>query len=503
MNNLIEYLENIVHRFPDKPAYVDEQKSITFGQLLLQGKNIATQILICVKEKINQPIAILMDKSADMIQAYLSVTYSANFYTPLDTTSPVSRLKKIVDVLNPTAILVSDKYVKKAQDIGFSSEKILIYEKVILEAYDELMIKHALDRKLDTDPIYTLFTSGSTGTPKGVTICHRSVIDYIEWVCETFSISENDVFGNQAPLYFDNSILDIYSTLKTGATMCLIPEKLFMFPIKLIEYLNQKRINTIFWVPSALIYVANSGVFNKMKPEHLKKVLFCGEVMPNKQLNIWRKALPEALYANLYGPTEITDACTFFIVDRPMEDNEPLPIGIPCRNTDILVLNDKNELVIGEEKGELCVRGSSLALGYYNNPEKTASSFVQNPLNSHYPELIYRTGDIVKYNENRELIYLCRKDFQIKHMGHRIEIGEIETAVLSLPDVQNGCIIYDDAEDKIVLFYQAIQNIDRDILTALRRLLPKYMLPNRLVQKEKLPMNRNGKIDRVLLKGML
>ena len=149
--------------------------------------------------------------------------------------------------------------------------------------------------------------------------------------------------------------------------------------------------------------------------------------MPNKQLNIWRKALPEALYANLYGPTEITDACTFFIVDRPMEDNEPLPIGIPCRNTDILVLNDKNELVIGEEKGELCVRGSSLALGYYNNPEKTASSFVQNPLNSHYPELIYRTGDIVKYNENRELIYLCRKDFQIKHMGHRIEIGEIET----------------------------------------------------------------------------
>ena len=268
--------------------------------------------------------------------------------------------------------------------------------------------------------------------------------------------------------------------------------------------MNDNKINTIFWVPSALIYVANSGILEEQLPEYIKRILFCGEVMPNKQLNQWRRKLPNVLYANLYGPTEITDACTYFIVDRPMEDDEPLPIGIPCANTDILVLNDKNEIVSQEgECGELCVRGSSLALGYYNNPEKTSAAFVQNPLNHAYPELIYRTGDIVKYNDRHELIYLSRKDFQIKHMGHRIEIGEIETAVLSLDGVENGCIIYDDQHEKIVLFYQASEVIDKQIMTGLRKLLPKYMLPNQLIQQSSLPMNRNGKIDRVELKGRL
>lgn len=336
-----------------------------------------------------------------------------------------------------------------------------------------------------------------------MTICHRSVVDYIDWACETFGFSNETRFGSQAPFYFDNSILDIYCTLKAGACLMIIPEKLFIFPIKLIEYLNEKEINAIFWVPSALIHVANSGVFEKLLPRYLQKVLFCGEVMPNRQLNVWRRALGDILFANLYGPTEITDACAYFIVDREMSDDEPLPIGRACDNTDILVLGEDLKPVAPGKTGELCVRGSSLSHGYYNNPEKTGEAFIQNPLNSHYPEPIYRTGDLVKYNERGELIYLCRKDFQIKHMGHRIEIGEIETAVMALPGVDNGCIVYDEAGNRIVLFYQSRILGDAEILAGLRGLLPKYMLPNRLVRMNEMPLNPNGKIDRVRLKNSL
>lgn len=501
--NILSYLENSAKAFPQKIAFADDETEITFSGLKNAAMAIASRILELTNSERNVPVVVLLKKSVNCITAFMGITYAADFYTPLDSTSPQARLLKIKDTLRPRLIITTKGLLPAAQSLGFCEEQIILIEDAVSHSIDSGKIEAALSGKIDTDPLYILFTSGSTGTPKGVTICHRSVIDYIEWVCDTFHFDENTRFGNQAPFYFDNSILDIYSTLKTGATTYIIPEKLFIFPVKLIEYLNEKKINTIFWVPSALIYVANSKILSKQVPQHLTKILFCGEVMPNKQLNIWRRALPDALYANLYGPTEITDVCAYYIIDREMSDDEPLPIGFPCANTDIIVLNEKNEAVKGSEIGELCVRGTSLSLGYYNNPEKTRDAFVQNPLNPYYPELIYRTGDLVKYNERHELIYLCRRDFQIKHMGHRIEIGEIETAALSLPNMENGCIVYDEQANKIVLFYQSETLNDAAVLVGMRDLLPKYMLPNRLIKLDRMPMNANGKIDRVTLKESL
>jgi acyl-coenzyme A synthetase/AMP-(fatty) acid ligase len=222
--------------------------------------------------------------------------------------------------------------------------------------------------------------------------------------------------------------------------------------------------------------------------------------MPNKQLNYWRTYYPQALFVNLYGPTEITVDCTYYIVDRSFQDHEPLPIGVPCRNTDVLVLNDEDRPVVSGETGELCVRGSSLALGYWNDPEKTGKVFVQNPLQNNYPERIYRTGDLVYYNGQGEIMFLGRKDNQIKHMGHRIELGDIETAAQSLAQVDYACVVYDRSREEIVLFYQANHFLEpAELRRQLAQLLPRYMIPAKVKIMPELPFNANGKVDRTIL----
>lgn len=502
--NVTYWLDETAKRFPDKTAYADAKKEITFGELRRQARIIACELT--EKGLFKKPVAVFLEKGVDVLTSFMGAAYSCNFYSPIDVDMPGSRVNKILEVLEPAVVITTASLREVFSQYDYQGEFLLLEEVLPPDAEKgsdaarEAALEAARRKGIDTDLLYVLFTSGSTGVPKGVTINHRSVIDYIDWVTETFEITEQDSFGNQAPFYFDNSILDIYSTLKTGATTYIIPKNLFAQPVPLLEYLREKKINTIFWVPSALIVVAKLKAFRNVDlSDTLRRVLFCGEVMPNKQLNAWRKFLPDVQYANLYGPTEITDACTYYIVDREFADEEPLPIGIPMPNTDILVLNEKDEPVTGEEPGELCVRGTSLSMGYYKNPEKTREAFVQNPLNQAVPEQIYRTGDIVKYNEYGEIIYLSRKDFQIKHMGHRIELGEIETAVSSLEEITLCCCLYDEKHQKIVLFIE--EALDKAFINEkISHLVPEYMLPNKVIKVEKMPINANGKIDRVKLK---
>ncbi len=498
--NVTYWLDETADRLPEKTAFVDEHKKITFRELRMQAMALATRMI--EKGLFRKPVVVYLEKGVDVLVSFMGAAYSCNFYSPIDIDMPASRVNKILEVLQPSLVITTARLREAFAGYAYEGE-YLLFEDAVVSKVEEEMVNAARMRGIDTDFLYVLFTSGSTGIPKGVTINHRSVIDYIDWVTETFAITEEDSFGNQAPFYFDNSILDIYSTIKSGATTYIIPKNLFAQPVPLLEYLKEKRINTIFWVPSALIVVAKLKAFRNVDlSDTLRRVLFCGEVMPNKQLNTWRRFLPDVLYANLYGPTEITDACTYYIVDREFADDEPLPIGIPMANTDILVLNDRNEPVKGDEIGELCVRGTSLSMGYYNNSEKTREAFVQNPLNPCVPETIYRTGDLVKYNAHGEIIYLSRKDFQIKHMGHRIELGEIETAVSSLEEIALCCCLYDEKRQKIVLFLE--EPLERAYINEkISGLVPEYMLPGKVITLEKMPINANGKIDRVKLKELL
>ncbi len=498
--NVLEWLEKTSHLYPEKAALCDENEKLTYRQYHDLAVGLAD--IICTKNAgRKKPVVVYLEKSVKMLVSFMGIAYSGDFYSPIDVDMPEQRASKILEFLQPSLAITTRALEERFRKLNFTGE-VVFYEDIIPKAASG-QVSEALRGIIDTDLLYVLFTSGSTGVPKGVSISHKSVIDYTDWVTEEFEISPDDCFGNQAPFYFDNSILDIYSCMKTGATLYIIPQTLFFKPLKLLEYLSNNRINTIFWVPSAMIMISKLNALKSFDLSNvLKRVLFCGEVMPNKQLNVWRRYLPNTLFANLYGPTEITDACTFYIVDRPFADDEPLPIGKPMRNTEILVLNEKNELVTGDESGELCVRGVSLAKGYYNNPQKTAEAFVQNPLNTAYPEIIYRTGDIVKYNEYGELMYLSRKDFQIKHHGYRIELGEIETAVSSLPDVNECCCLYDEKRSRIVLLSD--RNFTPETLNQqLKPLIPEYMIPGKIVYMEKLPHNANGKIDRVKLKEFI
>lgn len=495
-----QYLRKAAEIYPDHPAIIDPKVTLTYIELLEEAEKIACYFQEAGLFK--KPIAVMMDKGAKMIAAFLGVALSGNYYTVIDTKMPTNRIEKILETFEPSFVFADEKNIKTAEKLN---RDYCIYESLVARSLDEeekSAVKAVEARIIDTDILYVLFTSGSTGIPKGVIITHRSVLDYTEWVAETFNLDHSTVIGNQAPFYFDNSVLDIFSTLRNGATLHIIPQMLYSFPIRLLEYIRDQRINTIFWVPTVLSRVADLNLLDKCEIDCLEKVLFAGEVMPARQLNAWIRRLPNAMFANLYGPTEITVDCTYYIVDRDIRDDESVPIGFACMNTDILVLNEKNESVGVNEKGELCVRGSSLALGYYNNPEKTATAFVQNPLNKLYHELIYRTGDIVHYNERGEIIYDGRRDSQIKHTGHRIELGEIETAVFSNPAIQSNCCLHEAERDQLHLFYVGDLSED-EIRKFLSRLVPEYMLPNVCHKLEVMPLNMNGKIDRVKLKEQI
>lgn len=495
-----QYLRTSMLRYAERYAFIDNKFSLTYEKVLAESEVIS----FCLTKEglFKKPVAILMQKSARALVTFLGVAMSGNYYTVVDDKMPQNRVEKILDSFKPAVIITDKINQKKTEKLGYQT---LVYENLIqnsLKEEERVKIFEVEKKIIDTDVLYVLFTSGSTGVPKGVIITHRSVIDYTEWVSETFKLDHDTVIGNQSPFYFDNSVLDIYSTIRNGGTLHVIPQMLYAFPIRLLEYIKNNAINTIFWVPTVLSRIADLGILEKCDVTCLKNVLFAGEVMPARQLNAWIRALPNATFANLYGPTEITVDCTCYIVDREIRDDESVPIGYACTNTDVMILNEKNELVAINEKGELCVRGSSLSLGYYNNPEKTADAFVQNPLNNLYHELIYRTGDIVHYNERGEIIYDGRRDSQIKHIGHRIELGEIEIAVSSNPNINRSCCMHNSIKDQLVLFYVGEIN-ENDLRKYLIGILPEYMIPNIFHKLLQMPLNMNDKIDRVKLKEQL
>lgn len=502
MNSAIMMFERTAARFPAKTAVTDEWGEARFAQLRATALSIGTGLLS--EGHGLSPVIVYLPKSIAALTCFLGAMYGAHPYVPVDVAIPMKRLQSIIANMGRGHLITSRELAPNLEELDLMGVELHLYDELAQTEPDEAACLERVNGVIDADPIYIMYTSGSTGVPKGVTIPHRGIIDYARWLQETFDFDEKTVLGNQSAFYFDNSTLDIFTMCYTGAKMVIIPEVLFRFPAKLPAFVADNQINTIFWVPTVMMGVANSGVLDKCEMPALTKVLFCGEEMPNRQLNMWRRAFPNLLYANLYGPTEITDVCSYYIVDREFCDADPLPIGRACKNMRIVILREDGTEAETGETGELCVLGSALARGYWNAPEITRRVFTQNPLINDYDDRLYRTGDLAYKQSDGNIIFLGRADSQIKLRGNRIELGEIETAAKSLPAIMNACALFDAEKQEIVLFAETNETlVQRKLNLELKKLIPTYMLPGKLVCMAKFPLTPNGKIDRVLLKSTL
>lgn len=497
MRNVLEYLENSAAIYPDKIAVTDEYGSITYRELQEACRRVGSAM--AERTRIGTPVAVMMEKGIRALCAFWGTVYAGGYYVLLNSDLPVSRLAQIQSVLQAGYVITDAAHKEIAEEL-FSAESVLLIEDLQKTAVDEGVLAGVRSRMIDTDPLYANFTSGSTGVPKGVVVSHRSVIDFIDVFTELFSITKEDIIANQAPFDFDVSVKDIYSAMKVGGTLTVVPKQLFSRPKELLDLLCEQKVTTMIWAVSALCLISTFHGLDYRVPETVDKVLFSGEVMPAKHLRAWMEHLPNAQFVNLYGPTEITCNCTYHILDRERSYEQGIPIGRAFPNEHVFLLDgDDREVMTPDTVGEICVRGSALALGYYRNQQQTEKAFTVNPLNDCYPERIYRTGDLGRYTENGELFFSGRKDFQIKYMGHRIELEEIELAISAIPGIERCCCVFDEKKQKLYGFY--IGEIEKKELHGrLRELLPIFMVPGILCPVTEFPLTKNGKVDR---KGLL
>ncbi len=501
IHNLGTLFQSIVDSFGDKAAlHFPDDTKITFNELDSLSNNLVNVISesglkqydVCAIAGVKKP-----HTYAAMIACLkLGITYS--FFDP---ESPADRLLKIFKQCEPKLIL---GYFDEV-DAHLNNEEYPTFDLNNLNTSVELPA-HSGDFTVieGNTPAYIMFTSGSTGFPKGAAMTHANVLNFIAWAEDTYSISPYDVHTNVNPLYFDNSVFDIYASLFNGATLVPVTKKEAIHPGTLLDILEKRECTTWFSVPSMLIYLQTSKAIIPHRWRFIRKIIFGGEGYPKGRLVKLHNALKfTANIYNVYGPTECTCICSSYqVTDSDFEDlNGFLPLGTMAPNFSYHIVDEYGHET--KDKGDLILGGPNVGLGYYNDPVRTAERFIQNPFHKRYTDIYYRTGDLVSYNREDGKIYIHgRTDNQIKHMGYRIELEEIENAICQLNFINEAAafVIGDSNNNKIFAVYEASEDISPEFISeALTQLLPSYMIPGTVIRIDRIPKNANGKTDRLTL----
>jgi len=463
-------------------------------------------------------VAIYLKRSAKSVIAMLGILKSDAIYITIDSKTPLKRLQLIMNDCEPAAVICDRSTIDSVLELTskLRHEPTIIFfenrKEVEAELADGIICKDQIDRhsvnqpdyqNIDTDIAQIIYTSGSTGTPKGVMISHLNITNYIKWAVEEFQISEKDVILGTAPFQFDMSTFDIYCALISGSTLCIAPDSYLLFPKKLINLIDQEKVTIWKGISSLLMYLARTHSLDNNNLATLKTIIFAGEVLPTKYLIDWMKRYPEKEFYNGYGPSEGTGMSTFYKVEKvPADSRENIPIGKTCANCEVILLKESNIQAEIAEIGEICIRGSGVSRGYWNDPHKTNSVFIPNPQNSRVSDLIYRTGDLGLIRQDGNIEFVGRKDQQVKWMGYRIELGEIESTLTSFQEINDAVVLLfenggSDTEKELIACVELTQNSDLSkTMEKLTSQLPQYMIPKRIVPVHQIPRSNRGKVDR-------
>ncbi len=514
---LSQLLSETAAKLPDQTAIVFQDAQIDYKTL----DNRSNQVAHALKRqgvRRGDRVGIYINKSIPAFISIFGILKADAVYVPLDPWAPPKRLGYIIKNSGIRCILsAGDKMnlVAKMVDAESPLERVLLTDDTPFGAslpglelvpWDAVLAEAGTTparQSIETDLAYILYTSGSTGEPKGVMISHLNAFTFVNWAFETVQIRPSDRVSNHAPLHFDLSIFDIFATVKGGGTIYPVPTQIAKFPFKLAEFIAQNQITVWYSVPSAWVHMLTHGKLETFSYPHLRTIIFAGEVFPVKHLRHLMTRFPHADYYNWYGPTE-TNVITSYKVEHLDEtDTQPVPIGKACDNMEVFALTEEGKAVSAPgEVGELYGRGSGVALGYWNDPEKTARLFVRNPLQPHYDDRTYRTGDLVRLDENGNYIYLGRRDHQVKVQGYRIELGEIETALLNHPDVLEAAVValQNEQQSTYLKAFMVLKNGGSMELSEVRRhcagFVPRYMIPEQFEFLDRLPKTSTGKTDK-------
>ena len=490
--NLSINLEKILIEFKSKRAIQFNNKNfIKYSDLKKLIDNICSYLL---KFEFNNNNLILIEgyKSFETYALILSCLNVGLPYALIDPNIPKKRLNKIINKHKPIFFYFNKIELKKKNITylkkNFSKKK---YKKI--DNFKQKLIK-------SSDTAYIMFTSGSTGEPKAAIMSHNNLINFISWSINTYNFSKNEKILNLNAIYFDNSVFDIYSSFFTGS--CLIPvttNEVNNHKI-LKEIIIKNKCTSWFSVPSLILYLNKFKFFEDTKTfNSLKRIIFGGEGMPLSKLNsIYEIHKKKLKFYNVYGPTECTCICSSYQIndgDFKLKSKLP-PIGNLNQNFNYILLNKANKKCKANESGEIHLSGPCVGKGYLNNIEETKSKFkiIDN-------EYYYKTGDLMKYNPKLDkLFFVGRIDNQIKHMGYRIELDEIELALTSLNYVNEAIVVYKNKNNfsRLICAISFLkQNFDeKTIIKSLKKIIPSYMIPNKFLFFKDLPKNPNGKIDR-------